>query len=206
MPLLKNNYNVKNKSMTKTNKTRCFWAQTVPDFYIDYHDHEWGRPVHDDRHLFEMLVLEGAQAGLSWETVLKKRDGYRKAFKNFDVQKVAKMTDEQLEKLMLNPDIIRNRLKIFSARRNALAFIQIQKEFGTFDKYIWGFVGGKPKVNAPKSRKDVPVTSPESDALSKDLKKRGMNFVGSTIIYAYMQAIGMVNDHTQDCFLHKAKK
>jgi len=168
-----------------------------------YHDTEWGVPVHDDRLHFEMLILEGAQAGLSWETVLKKRDGYRQAFKNFDVKKVANMSDEQLEALMLNPDIIRNRLKIFGARKNALAFIAIQKEFGSFDDYVWGFTGGKPIINKLKSMKDIPVTTPQSDALSKDLKKRGMTFVGSTIMQAYMQAIGMFNDHMVDCFRYK---
>jgi DNA-3-methyladenine glycosylase I len=159
--------------------------------------------VHDDQHLFEMLILEGAQAGLSWETILKRREGYRKAFKKFDVKKVARMTDEELEKLMHDEGIIRNRLKIFGARKNALAFITIQKEFGSFDAYLWQFVGGKPLQNKRTGLGDIPATTPESDALSKDLKKRGMTFVGSTIIYAYMQGIGMVNDHATACFRHK---
>jgi DNA-3-methyladenine glycosylase I len=192
--------------MTKqTSLSRCGWANN-PDkqFYIDYHDHEWGVPVHDDRLLFEMLILEGAQAGLSWETVLKKRDGYRKAFHNFDVQKVSRMTDAQLEKLMQNDGIIKNRLKILSARRNALAFIEIQKEFGSFDHYIWGFVQHTPILNRWTSLSQVPTSTPLSDAISKDLKKRGLNFVGSTIIYAYLQAIGVVNDHMTTCFCHPA--
>ena len=180
-------------------KERCGWC-VGRDFYEYYHDTEWGVPVHDDQLLFEMLILEGAQAGLSWETILKRREGYRKAFKNFDVKKVSRMSDEELEKLMLDERIIRNRLKIFGTRKNALAFIAIQKEFGSFDAYVWQFVGGKPKQNKRKSLSDVPVMTPESDALSKDLKKRGMTFVGSTIIYAYIQAVGMVNDHVSTCF------
>jgi DNA-3-methyladenine glycosylase I len=182
---------------------RCSWVGTGKDFYDHYHDTEWGVPVHDDQHLFEMLILEGAQAGLSWETILKRREGYRKAFKKFDVKKVARMTDEELEKLMHDEGIIRNRLKIFGARKNALAFITIQKEFGSFDAYLWQFVGGKPLQNKRTGLGDIPATTPESDALSKDLKKRGMTFVGSTIIYAYMQGIGMVNDHATACFRHK---
>jgi DNA-3-methyladenine glycosylase I len=185
-----------------TKKIRCGWC-VGRDFYEHYHDTEWGVPVHDDQMLFEMLILEGAQAGLSWETILKRREGYRKAFKNFDVKKVSRMTDERLEALMQDEGIIRNRLKIFGTRKNALAFINIQKEFGSFDQYVWQFVGGKPKQNKRKSLSEVPATSPESDALSKDLKKRGMTFVGSTIIYAYMQATGMVNDHVADCFRFK---
>lgn len=188
--------------MMKTVK-RCSWVGTGKDFYDHYHDTEWGVPVHDDQHLFEMLILEGAQAGLSWETILKRREGYRKAFKQFDVKKVARMTDEQLEKLMHDEGIIRNRLKIFGARKNALAFIAIQKEFGSFDAYLWRFVGGKSLQNKRTGLGDIPATTPESDALSKDLKKRGMTFVGSTIIYAYMQGIGMVNDHATTCFRHK---
>lgn len=178
-------------------KKRCFGEGK--EFYAKYHDTEWGIPVHDDRHLFEMLILEGAQAGLSWETILKRREGYREAFHNFDPQKVALMTDQELEKLLKNDQIIRNRLKIFSARQNAIAFLKIQKEYGSFDKYLWGFVHHTPIQNHPKSFKEVPATSQESDALSKDLKKRGMNFVGSTIIYAYMQAVGLVNDHLVSC-------
>ncbi|MDE1151187.1 MAG: DNA-3-methyladenine glycosylase I [Micavibrio sp.] len=182
------------------NKTRCGWLMKDKPDYTHYHDTEWGVPVHDDRLLFEMLILEGAQAGLSWYTILQRREGYKKAFKNFDARKVARMTDAELEALMQNPGIIRHRLKIFSARKNAEAFLAIQKEFGSFDAYVWQFVGGKPKVNRPKSMKDVPARTPESDALAKDLKKRGMSFVGSTIMYAYMQGVGMVNDHTADCF------
>lgn len=181
-------------------KKRCFGNGPGKEFYADYHDHEWGIPVHDDHHLFEMLILEGAQAGLSWETVLKKREGYRKAFHHFDPAKVASMSDEELEALRENPEIIRNRLKIYASRRNAKVFLLIQKEFGSFDRYIWGFVNGKPIINQWKQFKDVPSTSPESDALSKDLKRRGMTFVGSTIIYAFMQAVGLVNDHAADCW------
>lgn len=177
---------------------RCFGEGK--ELYEEYHDKEWGVPVHDDRHLFEMLILEGAQAGLSWETILKRRKGYRKAFHHFDPVKVAAMTDKELEALLHNPEIIRNRLKVFAARQNARVFTEIQKEFGSFDSYIWGFVGGKPIVNHRRNFKDVPATTPESDALSKDLKKRGMTFVGSTIIYAFMQAVGLVNDHSRDCW------
>lgn len=185
--------------MTKQ-KIRCGWVGTGKPFYEEYHDTEWGVPVHDDRKHFEMLILEGAQAGLSWETVLKKREGYRKAFKDFDPVRVARMSDEALENLMHNEGIIRNRLKIFGARKNALAFLAIQKEFGSFDAYVWTFVGGKPLQGKRRTLKDIPAQTPESDALSKDLKKRGMTFVGSTIMYAYMQAIGMVNDHIADCW------
>lgn len=187
--------------MTKE-KIRCGWC-VGKDFYEHYHDTEWGVPVHDDQTLFEMLILEGAQAGLSWEIILKRREGYRKAFKNFDVKKVARMTDEQLEKLMQDESIIRNRLKIFGTRKNALVFIDIQKEFGSFDAYLWRFVNGKSLQPRRATLKAVPVTTAESDALSKDLKKRGMTFVGSTIIYAYMQAIGVVNDHIVNCHRHK---
>jgi len=186
-------------------KKRCHWVGKGKDFYDAYHDTEWGVPVHDDRTHFEFLILEGAQAGLSWETILKRRDGYRKAFKNFDPVKVAKMTEAELEKQMKNPDIIRNKLKIWGARKNARAFLDIQKEFGSFDKYVWRFVGGKPIVNE-RHGGDVPATTPESDALSKDLKKRGMTFVGSTIIYAHMQATGLVNDHLVECFRYKPCK
>lgn len=184
-------------------KSRCAWAANVPDFYRHYHDKEWGVPVHDDQLHFEMLILEGAQAGLSWATILKRRDGYRKAFKNFDPKKVARMTDAELQKLMQNESIIRNRLKIYGARKNALTFLAIQKEFGSFDNYVWRFVGGSPLQNRRDPKKSLPPKTAESDVLSKDLKKRGMTFVGSTIIYAYMQAIGMVNDHATDCFRHK---
>lgn len=185
------------------NVKRCLWAAEVKPFYQKYHDDEWGVPVHDDRLLFEMLILEGAQAGLSWETILKRRDGYRKAFHNFDAAKVARMTDEKLEALLTNTDIIRNRLKVFGARKNAIAFRAIQKEFGSFDAYVWNSVGGKPQINRPKSAQDMRSSSPESDALSRDLKKRGMTFVGSTIMYAFMQAVGLVNDHMTGCFCAK---
>lgn len=181
-------------------KTRCFGGVAGKEFYTDYHDHEWGVPVHDEQHLFEMLILEGAQAGLSWETILKRREGYRKAFHHFDPAKVAAMKDEELEALRQNPEIIRNRLKIYGARQNAKVFLQINQEFGSFDRYVWGFVKEEPIINHRQGFKDVPATTPESDALSKDLKKRGMTFVGSTIIYAYMQAVGMVNDHVKGCW------
>lgn len=181
-------------------KKRCFGGHPGKEFYAEYHDHEWGIPVHDDRHLFEMLVLEGAQAGLSWETVLKRRQGYREAFHYFDPLKVASMSDYELDALLHNTGIIRNRLKIYAARRNAQVFLKIQQEFGTFDRYVWNFVNGKPIINRWQQFKDVPVTTSESDALSKDLKKRGMTFVGSTIIYAYMQAVGLINDHAVDCW------
>ncbi len=180
---------------------RCAWASN--ELNIPYHDSEWGVPVHDDRLFFEFLVLEGAQAGLSWDTVLKKRDAYRAAFDNFDPVKVAKYSDAKCAKLMLNEGIIRNRLKIASAVRNAKAFLAVQKEFGSFDTYIWGFVGGKPIVNKLKGRGDIQATTDNSDAMSKDLKKRGFNFVGSTIMYAFMQATGMVNDHLTSCFRYK---
>lgn len=181
-------------------KSRCFGGQPGKEFYAEYHDHEWGIPVHDDRHLFEMLILEGAQAGLSWETILKRREGYRQAFHNFDPIKVAAMTDEALESLRNDPGIIRNRLKIYAARRNAQVFRQIQQEFGSFDRYLWGFVKGTPIIHHWQSFEDVPTTIPECDALSKDLKKWGMTFVGSTIMYAYMQAVGLVNDHMTTCW------
>ena len=187
--------------LNNNEKSRCFGGGVGKELYAQYHDHEWGIPSHDDRHLFEMLILEGAQAGLSCETVLKKREGYRKAFYNFDPVKVAGMGDEELEILRENPDIIRNRLKIYAARQNARVFLQVQAEFGSFDRYLWSFIGEKPILNQWKDFREVPVTTPESDALSKDLKKRGMTFVGSTIMYAYMQAVGMVNDHTAMCWL-----
>ena len=183
---------------------RCTWASN--ELNIPYHDTEWGVPVHDDRLFFEFLVLEGAQAGLSWDTVLKKRDAYRAAFDNFDAAKVAKYTDAKCAKLMLNEGIIRNRLKIASAVRNAKEFLAVQKEFGSFDKYIWGFVGGKPLVNKLKGHGDVPAKTDISDAVSKDLKKREFNFVGSTIMYAFMQATGMVNDHLVSCFRYEEVK
>ena len=169
---------------------------------LEYHDREWGVPVHDDRIHFEFLLLEGAQAGLSWAIVLKKREGYRRAFSQFDPEKVARYTSKRVEKLMADPGIIRNRLKIGGAVRNARAFLEIQQEFGTFDTYCWGFVGGRPKVNRWRTMR-IPATTPESDALSKDLKRRGFTFVGSTVIYAYMQAVGLVNDHLVDCFRYR---
>jgi DNA-3-methyladenine glycosylase I len=179
-------------------KLRCPWATTP--LGILYHDKEWGRPVHDDRLLFEFLILEGAQAGLSWETILRKRDAYRKAFDRFDPKKVARYDARKRRQLLANPGIIRNRLKINSAIQNAKAFLEIQRQFGSFDAYVWRFAGGKPIVNAWKSFKKIPARTPESDAMSKDLRARGFNFVGSTICYAFMQAVGMVNDHTVDCF------
>lgn len=179
---------------------RCAWAEHAPAIYQHYHDHEWGVPLHDDRRLFEMLILEGAQAGLSWLTILKRRDGYRAAFDGFDSMAVAALTDADVARLCVDDRIIRNRLKIEAARRNARVFLAIQQEYGSFDAYLWRFVGGQPRINRPATRGDVPVRTAESDALSADLKLRGMAFVGSTIMYAYMQAVGMVNDHTQDCF------
>ena len=179
---------------------RCAWVGENKPHYEHYHDTEWGIPVHDDPKHFEMLTLEGAQAGLSWETILKRREGYRQAFKGFDVHQIAKMTDDELTEQLSNPGIIRNRLKVFSARQNAQVFINIQQEFGSFDTFVWQFIQGQPKINRPESLQDVQTQTKESDALSKDLKKRGMRFVGSTIMYAYMQAVGMVNDHIQGCF------
>ena len=180
--------------------TRCAWAKAEPN--ICYHDSEWGIPLHDDRSLFEFLILEGAQAGLSWETILKKRDHYRAAFDNFDAERISRYGAKEQAKLMENPGIVRNRLKIASTIQNAKMFLEAQKEFGTFDAYIWGFVGGKPKRNRWKSLSEVPAKTAESDAMSKDLKKRGFKFVGSTICYAFMQATGMVNDHLVDCYRH----
>jgi len=179
---------------------RCAWVPESNLEYQKYHDQEWGVPVHDDGKHFEMLILEGAQAGLSWEIVLKKREGYRATFSKFNIKKCAKMSDEELEKLMLNPNIIRNRLKIFSVRKNAIVFIKIQEEFGSFDNYIWSYVNGAPLINNVKSISEIPTKTEISDKISKDLKKRGMSFVGSTIMYAYMQAVGLVNDHTTNCF------
>ena len=180
-------------------KIRCGWAGDKPHM-IRYHDKEWGKPVHRDRTHFEMLLLEGAQAGLTWDTVLRKRAGYREAFAGFDPRKVARFTAATKAALLKNPGIVRNRLKIDSAVTNAQAFLAVQKEFGSFDAYVWSFVGGEPVVNRWTRMADVPATSPVSDILSKDLKKRGFRFVGTTIIYAYMQAIGMVNDHLAGCF------
>ena len=177
---------------------RCPWARN--GLAVLYHDREWGVPVHDDRTLFEFLILEGAQAGLSWDTILQKRENYRKAFDGFEVKCVARYDERRIRALLGDAGIVRNRLKIASAVRNAQAFLKVQKEFGAFDRYLWQFVDGKPKKNAWRNSKDVPARTPESDALSRDLKKRGFNFVGSTILYAFMQAIGMVNDHLVDCF------
>jgi DNA-3-methyladenine glycosylase I len=178
--------------------TRCGWAQG--DLYAAYHDDEWGVPVHDDRRLFEFLILEGAQAGLSWITILKKRPNYRRAFDDFDPHKVARYDSRKIRKLLADPGIVRNRLKIHSAVQNAKAFLAVQQEFGSFERYVWQFVGGQPIRNRRNSLKEIPARTPESDALSKDLLKRGFRFVGSTICYAFMQAVGMVNDHTVDCF------
>lgn len=186
-------------------KKRCSWCGDDP-LYVDYHDREWGVPVHDDRVHFEFLILEGAQAGLSWATVLKKRENYRKAFSNFDPKKVARYDKRRIESLLRNPGIIRNRLKVNSAVANARAFLKVQKEFGSFDAYIWAFVGGKPKQNAWRTLKKLPAKTKESEALSKDLLKRGFKFVGPTIIYAHMQAVGMVNDHLVSCFRYKELK
>ncbi len=192
--------NMKNISMM--NKNRCAWCEK-DDLYRNYHDNEWGKPVYNDATLFEFLILETFQAGLSWHTILKKRENFRKAFDQFDVKKVAAYNDKKLHILIEDTGIIRNQLKIKSAVSNAQAFIKIQEEFGSFSKYIWAFVDGKPIDNKPQTLKDVPATTPLSDALSKDLKKRGFKFVGSTVIYAHMQATGMVNDHVVDCFTRK---
>lgn len=181
-------------------KIRCTWADPKFQAYLDYHDHEWGVPVHDDKTHFEFLILEGAQAGLSWSTILKKREGYRKAFADFEVEAVAEFSSAEQEMLLQNPEIIRNKLKVKSAVTNAKCFIEVQQEFGSFDAYVWSFVDHQVIQNTWKSMKEVPATTPASDKLSKDLKKRGFKFVGSTIMYAYMQSMGMVNDHTVDCF------
>jgi len=177
---------------------RCPWAKS--ELYCEYHDQEWGVPLHDDQRLFEMLVLEGAQAGLSWETILKKRENYRKAFNHFDARQVARYGDAKVVKLLANPGIVRNRLKINATVLNARAFLSTQSEFGSFDSYIWRFVNGRPRENQWASIQEVPTSTPQSDAMSKDLRKRGFKFVGSTICYAFMQATGMVNDHLTDCF------
>lgn len=188
--------------MAASSKTRCGWALGGNELYLAYHDDEWGVPVHDDRKHFEFLILEGAQAGLSWATILNKREAYRKAFAGFDPGRVARFDAKRIAKLLENPGIVRNRLKVESAVTNARSFLDVQDEFGSFDSYVWGFVGGKPKVNRRKSMKDIPATSPESDALSRNLKKRGFRFVGSTIVYAHLQAVGLVNDHLVRCFRH----
>jgi DNA-3-methyladenine glycosylase I len=181
--------------------TRCSWAKG--ELYEKYHDTEWGVPVHDDRLLFEFLILEGAQAGLSWSTILNKRENYRRAVDRFDARKVARYDAHKIRKLLADPGIVRNRLKVASAVTNARAFLAVQKEFGSFDAYLWRFVGGKPIQNRRTSLKKIPARTPESDAMSKDLIKRGFKFVGSTICYAFMQAVGMVNDHAVDCFRHE---
>lgn len=180
---------------------RCSWASAEPN--LRYHDEEWGVPVHDDRTLFEFLILEGAQAGLSWTTILNKRENYRKAFAGFDPKRVSRFDSSKIQALLRDPGIVRNELKIISAIENAKAFLRVQKEFGSFDSYIWQFVGGAPRVNAFTGMKQVPAKTPESDAMSKDLKRCGFNFVGSTICYAFMQAVGMVNDHLVQCFRYK---
>ncbi|HUD68462.1 MAG TPA: DNA-3-methyladenine glycosylase I [Candidatus Sulfotelmatobacter sp.] len=188
---------VKNSS----DRVRCGWASS--ELMIRYHDEEWGVPVHDDRTLFEFLILEGAQAGLSWSTILNKRENYRKAFARFEPKRVAAIDRGKVEQLLRNPGIVRNKLKIASTIENAKAFLRVQEEFGSFDRYIWQFVGGKPLVNKRKSLRQVPASTAESDAMSKDLKRRGFNFVGSTICYAFMQGVGMVNDHVVDCFRYR---
>lgn len=183
-------------------KVRCSWCLKTEN-YIEYHDTEWGLPVHDDHKHFEFLILEGAQAGLSWLTILNKREGYRKAFADFDPVKVARFTEAKCEKILLDPGIVRNRLKVYGAVNNAKRFLEVQKEFGSFDKYIWSFVGGKPIINKWKTLGQIAPTTKESDALSKDLIKRGFKFVGSTVMYSHMQACGLVNDHIADCFRYK---
>jgi DNA-3-methyladenine glycosylase I len=188
---------------TKTRNNRCAWAVGNNPLMLDYHDREWGVPVHDDRTHFEFLLLEAAQAGLSWAIVLNKREGYRRAFSQFDPGKVARYTKGRIEKLMADPSIVRNRLKIESAVRNAKAFLAIQDEFDSFDAYCWRFVDGRPRRNRWKAMQEIPATSPESDAFSTDLKRRGLSFVGSTVVYAHMQAVGMVNDHLVGCFRYR---
>jgi DNA-3-methyladenine glycosylase I len=181
---------------------RCGWASG--ELLVRYHDEEWGVPVHDDRTLFEFLTLEGAQAGLSWNTILNKRDNYRQAFAGFDPKRVARYDQRKIAQLLRNPGIVRNQLKIASAIRNAKAFLKVQKEFGSFDRYLWQFLEGKPRLNSPRSLQQIPARTPDSDAISQDLKRHGFNFVGSTICYAFMQAVGMVNDHVVDCFRYRA--
>jgi len=191
------------KSIKKavTGHVRCAWARN--ELAIRYHDQEWGVPVHDDRRLFEFLVLEGAQAGLSWDTILKKRENYRSAFDEFDAERIARYPQRKISRLLADPGIVRNRLKIASAIQNARAFLKVQEEMGSFDRYIWQFVDGRPRINPWKSLRQVPARTTQSDAMSKDLQKRGFNFVGSTICYAFMQAVGIVNDHLVDCFRYK---
>jgi DNA-3-methyladenine glycosylase I len=196
----KNRARMANRPERPRRELRCSWAKS--DLMIRYHDEEWGAPAHDDRSLFEFLILEGAQAGLSWETILRKRENYRAAFDNFDASAVARYGQRRLRQLLADPGIVRNRLKIESAVQNARAWLLVQEEFGSFDAYVWRFVGGKPRVNAWRSLTQVPAHTPESDAMSKDLRRHGFRFVGSTICYAFMQATGMVNDHVLDCFRH----
>jgi len=194
------------KSVHKDGKVRCHWAPADDPLYTAYHDKEWGRPVHDDRQLFELLILEGAQAGLSWSTILHKRENYRRVFGRFDPRTVARYTKRDVARLMKDAGIVRNRLKIESAISNAQAYLAVQKEFGSFDAYIWAFVGGKPLLNRWRTRGQVPDRTEISDSMSKDLKKRGFRFVGSTICYAFMQATGMVNDHAVNCFRYSVRK
>ena len=190
----------------KTTKTRCRWVPLDDPDYVQYHDKEWGRPVHDDRLLFEMLILEGAQAGLSWSTILHKRANYQRVFAQFDPKKVARFDAARKAKLLLDPGIVRNRLKIDSTVTNAQAVLEVQREFGSFDQYLWSFVNGRPVINAPTAGSGVPARTELSDRISKDLKKRGFRFVGTTILYAYLQAVGVVNDHSRDCFLYRPAK
>lgn len=192
------------KDFKNDGKIRCAWAYAgMSEAYMDYHDDEWGVPVYDDKTQFEFLILEGAQAGLSWATILNKRDGYRENFDDFDVERVARFDKRRINQILKDPCVVRNKLKVNSAVKNAQAFIEVQDEFGSFSEYIWEFVDGKPIINKWKDMSQVPATSKVSDAMAKDLKKRGFSFVGSTIMYAYMQATGMVNDHTTDCFRYK---
>ncbi|HVS76625.1 MAG TPA: DNA-3-methyladenine glycosylase I [Steroidobacteraceae bacterium] len=193
------------RSRLPIERVRCGWVPAGDEEYIRYHDEEWGRPVHDDRHLFEMLTLEGAQAGLSWSTILRKRGAYRKAFAGFDPAKVARIDAHRRAALLTDPGIVRNRLKIESTVTNARAYLAVQKEFGSFSRYLWDWVGGRPVINGWRSRGQVPAHSELSDRISRDLKKRGFRFVGSTIIYAYLQAVGVVNDHTAECYLYVAR-
>lgn len=190
----------------KIAKKRCRWVPLDDPDYVQYHDKEWGRPVHDDRLLFEMLILEGAQAGLSWSTILHKRANYQRVFAQFDPKKVARFDAARKAKLLLDPGIVRNRLKIDSTVTNAQAFLEVQREFGSFDQYLWSFVNGRPVINAPTAGSGVPARTELSDRISKDLKKRGFRFVGTTILYAYLQAVGVVNDHSRDCFLYRPAK
>jgi DNA-3-methyladenine glycosylase I len=190
----------------KIAKKRCRWVPSDDPDYAQYHDKEWGRPVHDDRLLFEMLILEGAQAGLSWSTILHKRAHYQRVFAQFDPKKVARFDAARKAKLLLDPGIVRNRLKIDSTVTNAQAFLEVQREFGSFDQYLWSFVNGRPVINAPTADGAVPARTELSDRISKDLKKRGFRFVGTTILYAYLQAVGVVNDHSRDCFLYRPVK